>query len=71
MLLKSVHLQNVGTYGNVELNNLHEQPLVVISGINHDSDTATSRLYFFLRQVEPASTKFGGTAAATETTPAA
>ncbi len=40
-------------------------------GDNHDSDTATSRLYFFLRQVEPASTKFGGTAAATETTPAA
>lgn len=43
MLLKSVHLQNVGTYGNVKLDNLHEQPLVVISGINHDSDTADNR----------------------------
>ena len=40
-------------------------------GDNHDSDTAQSRLYFFLRQVNPSSTKFGGTAAATETTPAA
>ena len=40
-------------------------------GDNHDSSDAQSRLYFFLRQVNPASTKFGGTAAATETTPAA
>lgn len=41
-------------------------------GDNHDSDTAASRLYFFLRLVEPASTKFGGTATTTETaTPAA
>lgn len=43
MLLKSVHLSNVGTYGNVEIDNLQEQPLVVISGVNHDSDTADNR----------------------------
>ncbi len=33
-------------------------------GDNHDSDDAQSRLYFFLRQVNPVSTKFGGGEAA-------
>ena len=32
-------------------------------GDNHDSSDAQSRLYFFLRQVNPVSTKFGGGAA--------
>ena len=32
-------------------------------GDNHDSKDAQSRLYFFLRQVNPVSTKFGGGAA--------
>ncbi len=33
-------------------------------GDNHDSSDAQSRLYFFLRQVNPASAKFGGAEAA-------
>lgn len=33
-------------------------------GDNHDSDTAQSRLYFFLKQVNPVSALYGGNAAA-------
>ncbi len=35
-------------------------------GDNHDSDEAQSRLYFFLKQVNPVSTLYGGGAAATD-----
>lgn len=37
-------------------------------GDNHDSDTAQSRLYFFLKQVNPVSTLYGGGAASSAAT---